>query len=233
MDKRDDLPGLIKERISSMSSGIDEKINNSAIRAKAVVEVSSAVRTHLVKIIEISSSSAEPQAILTAVLTSVQNLEKALQNEEKSVKSTHDFLVARKTVLGEVMQAVNEEVGTHLDWVEKKSNIQQRHLEGENLSRPKRGQHPESLRDVRNALEDLPTQPEPVSEPEPEPVPEPEPEPNIEAGVKPSDIFDDDVVGDIVEDGEPDLPAHVKKFFKDEEQESADWEYDDEDDFED
>ena len=221
MDRRDDLALMITEKLQMLSSGIDEKINNAALQAKVVSDLSSAVRSHLVKISEIASSGADPQAIIQSVNNAVVNLGSALKNEEDRVKANYNSMAARKAVLAEVGEVVNEEIDSHKHWLQKKVELQQRHLSGENLLKPKKGQHPESVRDVRNALEDL--QEHHTAEPETQAVVEPEP--NLEEQLvqihEPEASQDDlaqehmelpaEPVSEPQEEQEP--PQHVSRFF--------------------
>ena len=96
MDQRDDLASMITGKMVELSSGIEEKINNAAVQAKVVLDLSSAVRVHLQKISEIANSGGEPAAVVDALRTSVQNLSAALQNEESRVRTNYDSMVARK-----------------------------------------------------------------------------------------------------------------------------------------
>ena len=185
MDRRDDLASMITEKMTELSSGIDEKINNAAVQAKVVLDLSSAVRAHLKKISGIATPGSDPESVINALKAAVQNLDAALQNEEVRARTNYDGLVARKTVLQEVTAVVSEEVDSHKHWLQKKAEIQERHIAGEDLLRPKGDQHPESIRDIRNALEDIDVIQEPTPEPEPEPTPEPEPEPTPEPEPEP------------------------------------------------
>jgi hypothetical protein len=221
MDQRDNLASMITEKMAEMSSGIDEKVNNAAVQAKVVLDLSSAVRVHLQKISEIANSGGDPVSIVDALKASVQNLNSALQNEESRVRTNYDSMVARKSVLQEVSSLIAEEVDSHKHWLQKKSEIQSRHLSGEDMTRSKKGQHPEKIRDVRNALEDL-------SVPHPEVPPaehtslatpmhnttvEPEPEAQ-EPAIEPDTIYTNEEILDEAPGGQ-EVPAHVSRFFKD------------------
>ena len=217
MDRRDDLASMITEKLQELSGGIDEKINNAGLQAKVVSDLSAAVRSHLVKISQIANSDSEPQAILQAIGSAINNLNAALQNEESRVKANYSTLMARKSVLAEVDEVVKEEIDSHKHWIQKRSEIQERHLAGENLLKPKAGQHPESIRDVRNALEDLPQQPEPEP-PAPEPaqaekqlvqIHEPEP---VQEQPEPAHSAPPEEVSNSTQD-EPEPPQHVSRFF--------------------
>tara|TARA_B100001287_G_C22576970_1_gene479139 strand:- start:113 stop:772 length:660 start_codon:yes stop_codon:yes gene_type:complete len=216
MDPRDDLAGLINDKISGLSSGINEKINNAALQTKVVIDLSSAVRVHLQKMSHVANSGADPAAALEAIQGAIQGLSSALQNEEARVKENYSMLKARKLVLAEVSEVVKEQVDSHTHWLEKKKELQQRHLEGEDLSKVKRGQRPESIRDIRNAISELNTEPDSeetnlTSRPEQENVQIHEPEVlqdslhagHVELPAKPVD--------EPQEEQEP--PQHVSRFF--------------------
>ena len=210
MDRRDDLASMITERIQLLSSGIDEKINNAALQTKVVTDLSSAVRVHLSKFSDIAMSGGDPQAVIQALASAAKSLESALLSEESRVRTNYDTLVARRHVLQEVGGIIDEEIDSHQHWQKKKVELQERHLAGENLLKPKKGQHPESVRDVRNALEDLP-EPEPIVEPEPEPAVEPEP-------VRHEDVdtnYNMDTNQEVLDESqdEQELPQHVSRFF--------------------
>lgn len=230
MDRRDDLALMITEKMVSLSSGIDEKVNNAAVQAKVVLDLSSAVRVHLQKISEIAGSTGDPASIVEALKASVQNLGSALQNEELRVRTNYDQQVARRNILKEVSEVISEEVDSHQHWIKKKVELQQRHIAGENLSRPKAGQHPEKIRDVRNALEDLP-QPSPeAAEPQAIAIPdihtEPEPEAQ-EPVVEPSTIYTNEEIFEEGPEGQ-EMPAHVSRFFKEDAEGEQENDWDDE-----
>ena len=216
MDPRDDLAGLINDKISGLSTGINEKINNAALQTKVVIDLSSAVRVHLQKMSQVITSGAEPAAILEALQGSIQGLNSALQNEEARVRENYSTLKARKLVLAEISEVVKEQVDAHTHWLEKKKELQQRHLAGENLSKVKKGQRPESIRDIRNAISEIDTAPK-QKEPEVEIQPEQEP---IEIH-EPEDLQDSlqeehvelptESVNEPQEEQEP--PQHVSRFF--------------------
>ena len=216
MDPRDDLAGLINDKISGLSSGIDEKINNAALQTKVVIDLSSAVRVHLQKMSQVANSGADPVAVLEAVQGAIQGLNSALQNEEARVKENYSMLKARKLVLAEVSEAVKEQVDTHTHWMEKKKELQQRHLEGEDLTRAKRGNRPESIRDVRNAISELNVNPEP-EEHSPTPQPEQEliqihePEASQDSLQEEHVELPAESVDEPHEEQEP--PQHVSRFF--------------------
>lgn len=174
MDRRDDLALLVTEKIDSFSAGIDEKINNAALQAKITVDLSNAIRTHLQKIADIADSPADPPTVLATVKSAIQNLAGALLNEEGRVRSNHESLVTRKHVLAEVAAAVDFEISSHRAWLQKRDEIQQRALAGDDPSATKTGQRPESIRNIKNALERSPesgrtllldSAPRPVQEP--------------------------------------------------------------------
>lgn len=232
MDQRDDLASMITGKMVELSSGIEEKINNAAVQAKVVLDLSSAVRVHLQKISEIANSGGEPAAVVDALRTSVQNLSAALQNEESRVRTNYDSMVARKTVLHEVSSLIAEEVDSHKHWIKKKAEIQSRHLAGEDMTRAKKGQHPEKIRDVRNALEDLDQK---LTETTEEPLlattlhdtpAEPEPEAQ-EPTVGPSTIYTNEEIFE-EDPGGQEMPAHVSRFFKDDSEDEQENDWDDE-----
>jgi len=218
MDQRDDLGKLITKKISSLSEGIDEKVLNATLQAKVVSDLSSAVRVHLQKILEITSSNAEPDAIIAAVKSSVQNLATALQNEESRTTANCQNLQARKAILQEVSSVVEEQIDVHESWLQKKSEIQERHLSGENVKKTKPGQRPESLRDVRNALAELNEDP-PKEEPTPapqqdnphEPLPVNDEQPLDDVSFKNHIQTQEETTNSSQDEQEP--PQHVSRFF--------------------
>jgi len=201
------LDDLITTRLTKLSSGSAEQIAAAKIIAKTTGDLCTAFQTQVQKIIEAASIQGDPQAVLGATSSSLKVLNTSVQAEVERVRRNHDLLVIRLQTINEMNDIVKESVKSL-------------------TPSPAVSQIVQSV---------SPTPPVPLpaeTEPVKELTPAPPPEISSPSSPPPTSEMTENNTTDIYNgenlDDDPELPAHVSKFFKDEANaEDDDWDDDD------
>jgi hypothetical protein len=201
------LDDLITTRLTKLSSGSVEQIAAAKIIAKTTGDLCTAFQAQVQKIIEAASMQGDPQAVLGATSSSLKTLNTSVQAEVERVRRNHDLLVIRLQTINEMNDIVKESVKSLTPPTTTSQSVR-----------------PTSL----TPPAPTPVETEPIKELTPAPVPEipspssPPPAPEMTED-NTTDIYNNENLDD-----DPELPAHVSKFFKDEaDAEDDDWDDDD------